>query len=509
MTTQITPNRQLLALLLLRWTMIRSSSLRLSISAFAFAPLAAIVLGLLALQNVPDEQRLNLALATPTFYVGFAILTLLAPLVSGGGYELYPSDQMVSYPARPATIFRGTLVLAPINLAWMVNVIALFLVTGVAVAEGEQALVPIARGLLVVAVFVAAATTFGHAVGWLVMGVRQTRRGRWATNILGVAALGAALAVVWTDQVITLLEESPTTEVLLGAYAGYQANYGRFLTTLLVLVVITLVSLRLGDRATAWALRRPGDHADRGSSRSASRRPTRQSAVIALVAVDHASIWRSTPLRRGVLVIVLVPGIIAAFAGMAWQSLILVPGLIAAGAGLLFGINAFTLDARGAIWLSTLPGWSRPAYLAKSLVFTEIALAAVLSALIGGSLRAPPPVSAAEVTAAASAAISCALIVVAIGMRSSLQHAHRADLEGPRDTPAPPGVMAMQSIRFATVTTITSLYFAALSVTATWWVPMIGLVPVVTFAYLHWQQTATAWQHPHVRAHVVTTVSGG
>lgn len=509
MSTQITPNRQLLALLVLRWRMIRSSSVRLSIAALTFVPLAAVALGLLALQNVPDEQRLNLALATPTFYVGFAILTLLAPLVSGGGYELYPSDQMVSYPARPATIFRGTLVLAPINLAWMVNVIALFLVTGVAVAEGDQALVPIARGLLVVAMFVAAATTFGHAVGWLVMGVRQTRRGRLVTNLMGVCALAGALAVVWANLVVTLLEEAPTTEVLLGAYAGYQANYDRYAFTLLVLVAVTLVSLKLGDHATAWALRRPGDHADRGSSRSASRRPTRHSALIALVAIDHASIWRSTPLRRGVLVIVLVPGIIAALAGMRWQSLILVPGLIAAGAGLLFGINAFTLDARGAIWLSTLPGWSRPAFLAKSLVFTEIALAAVMSALIGGSLRAPPPVSAAEVTAAASAAVSCALIVVAIGMRSSLQHAHRAELEGPRDTPAPPGVMAMQSIRFASVTTVTSLYFAALSVAGVWWIPVAGFIPVATFAFLHWQQTAAAWQHPHVRAHVVTTVSGG
>ena len=123
------------------------------------------VVGLVALQSAPEEQRFNLAVATPTFYVGFAILTLLAPLVSGGGYELYPSDQLVAYPIRPSTVFRGTLVLAPINLAWIINVIALFVVTGFAV--GTPDLVPTAARLLVVAVFVAAATVFGHAVGWL------------------------------------------------------------------------------------------------------------------------------------------------------------------------------------------------------------------------------------------------------------------------------------------------------------------------------------------------------
>ena len=140
------------------------------------------------------------------------------------------------------------------------------------------------------------------------------------------------------------------------------------------------------------------------SSRSLPRRRQWPQHLLALLVVDHASVWRSTPLRRGVLVLVLVPGVVAALAGMSWQSLILVPGLIAAGAGLLFGINAFTLDSTGSVWLSTLPEWSTPAFLAKSLVFFEVALAAVLSALVGGSLRAPLRRRRAEVTAAVTSA---------------------------------------------------------------------------------------------------------
>ena len=194
---------------------------------------------------------------------------------------------------------------------------------------------------------------------------------------------------------------------------------------------------------------------------------------------------------------------------MTWQSLVLVPGLIAAGAGLLFGINAFTLDSTGSVWLSTLPGWASPAYLAKSLVFFEVALAAVLSALVGGSLRAQPPNAPSEVTAALMSAVCCAVLVVALGMRSSLRHPHRADLKGPRDTPATPGVMAAQSMKFAIVTTFTSLYFAVLALSGEWWLPLVGALPVLLLSVLHWYRTGLAWSHPHVRASVVLTVAGG
>ena len=105
--------------------------------------------------------------------------------MSGGGYELFPSDQLVGYPIRPATVFRSTLLLAPVNLAWVINVIALFVVTGF--ATGDLAWAPTSRSLFAVAAFVAA-TTFGHTMGWLVMGLRQSRMGRLVTNVAGVLA---------------------------------------------------------------------------------------------------------------------------------------------------------------------------------------------------------------------------------------------------------------------------------------------------------------------------------
>ncbi len=503
----LTPNAQLMALLRLRWKMIRSTPLRWGITFVTLVPPALVLVGLFSLQTAPDDQRLNLGVATPSFYVGFIVLAVLAPLVSGGGYELYPADHLMAYPIRPATVFRSTLVLAPINLAWMINVVALFVVTGF--AAGDLVWLPTARALVVAAAFIGLATVFGHVAGWLVMGIRQNRPGRWVTNLLGLAVIVGGLLIFWTDNVITLLDRSPTTRVLVGAFDGYAGNYRDWLIVLAALAIPALVLLKAGDAVTAWALRRPGDHSDRASARSLTRRRQRSNRLLALVVVDHASVWRSTPLRRGVLVLVVVPGMIAALAGMTWQSLILVPGLIAAGAGLLFGINAFTLDSTGSVWLATLPEWSQSAFLAKSLVFLEVAMAAVLSALIGGSLRAPVPSTGAQVSAAIASAVCCVLIVVAIGMRSSLRHPHRADLQGPRDTPATPGVMAAQSVRFATVTTFTSLYFAGLALAQPWWFPLLGALPVALLTFLHWYRTNLAWSHPHVRAQVVLTVAGG
>jgi hypothetical protein len=106
-------------------------------------------------------------------------------------------------------------------------------------------------------------------------------------------------------------------------------------------------------------------------------------------------------------------------------------------------------------------------------------------------------------------ALCCAAIVVALGMRSSLRNPHRADLQGPRDTPATPGVMAAQSMRFAVVTAFTSLYFAMLAYSGLWWMPLLGAVPILLLSALHWYRTGLAWAHPHVRASVVLTVAGG
>ena len=93
--------------------------------------------------------------------------------------------------------------------------------------------------------------------------------------------------------------------------------------------------------------------------------------------------------------------------------------------------------------------------------------------LLAGSASRPTPSVGADVTAALLAALACTSLVVASGMKASLRNRHRAELAGTRDTPAPPGVMAMHSIRLAVVTTSVSLLFCAVAISGIWWLPLV------------------------------------
>ena len=507
MSTATVPARsQLAPLLRLRLTMVRSGLLRAMLLVALLLPALLCLVGVFLVDLVPDEQSFNVALGTPTVYLAFVLLTVMAPLAAGGGYELYPPEQLAAYPIRPRTVFAGTLLLAPVNLAWMLNVVALVLITSFASGPVGWGTV---RGSLSVAAFVAVATVGGHAIAWLVVGVRQTRTGRWLT---WAAAAGVGLTVAYLVRfgyTFTLLDASPTRYALVNSLQGYNELYRAWATGLVVMVVGTAVLAWAGVRAAAWALRRPGDHAVRDGSRPVRRRRSTPRLLGELVAVDRASIWRSVPLRRGVLVLLILPGAVAAMAGMSWQSLVLLPGLVAAGAGLLFGVNAFCLDSSGSTWLATLPGWAGPAFVAKAWAVTEVCLLAVAAAVAGGALRAPLPGSAADVTATAAAAATACALVVASSMRASVRHPYRADLRGPQDTPAPPGVMALHSLRLAVLTTTVGLLFSGVAFLKVWWLPLVLAVPFVSWAGLSLIETSRSWSQPHVRSRVVTTVSGG
>jgi len=497
---------QLSALVSLRWHMIREPRVRWGLVLLSLVPLAFCALGIFALQLVPDDEAFNISVATPTLYLGFALLAVIAPLAAGGGYELYPSEELVAYPVKPRTVFRGTLMLAPANLAWTLNVAAVIIVTSLAVGNLTWLTL---LALLSALAYITMVTVFGQAFAWWIVGIRQSRNGRLATwAVAGVCVL-AVLVIVRLGLAFDALDAAPTRLALLNAIDGHESRYVEWLVGISVMVFATAALLHIGVRATAWSLRRPGDHAHARSSRPVPRRTNKRSKFGEVLAVDRASVWRSLPLRRGIVVLLLLPGAVAAAAGMPWQSLILLPGLVAAGAGLLFGINAFALDAGGATWLATLPGWPRYAFASKMVVLTEIALLAVGSALLGGALRAPPPRSTAEVTAAILAALACTSLVVASGMKASLRNPHRAELAGTRDTPAPPGVMALHSIRLAVLTTFVSLLFSGAAASGVWWIPFVLAVPVFAWSGLNLIEAERAWLHPHVRGFVVTTVSGG
>ena len=440
----------------------------------------------------------------PTAFLGFGLLAVISPLTAGGGTEVVPPDQLSPHPVRAATYFFGGLLLAPLNLVWVIQLLALAALTSYLTLFGQ--LLP---GLVTTAAYVAALTVGGQALAWLVVGLRQTRRGRRFVGCAGLGFLATAVLVIRTGGGDEVLDNSPTHRVVAAIEAGGDREMLPWVTTTVALLGLALLLLVAGSRACRWALLRPGDAGPNRHTEPVRRRPAKSGSLRELVAVDRASVWRAPALRRGGLVLAILPGLIAAGAAVPWESMIVLPGLVAAGAGLLFGVNAFCLDGSGAVWLASLPHDPRLVARAKAIVLTETVLAAVLVAGLAGSLRSPGMPTTAEVTAMAASWLTCTALVVAGALKMSTTRPHRADLRGPRDAVAPPGALAMASARLALPAAFTGIILGSAAQLGVWWWPPLLALPVFLLAVLSVIRTLRRYDDPFVRARIVQTVAAG
>jgi hypothetical protein len=185
------------------------------------------------------------------------------------------------------------------------------------------------------------------------------------------------------------------------------------------------------------------------------------------------------------------------------------PGLVAAGAALLFGVNAFSLDASGSLWLASLPHDQALLLRAKAVVLTETVLAAVVVAAVAGSARSPQPPTAAEVTALLSSVVLSTAVVVVLSLSASLRRPFRADLRGPRDAVAPPGALALASLRLALPTALVGVTLGTAAATGTWWVPPALALPLLALCGLSAARTSRRWADPVHRSFVVHRVANG
>jgi hypothetical protein len=495
---------QLRALLALRWQMARAPGLRLGLL------LAALFLGWLLSLAVGSAGQLDApTLATaielaPAAFLGFGVLAVIAPLTAGGGNEVVPPDQLVAYPVRPATQFFGGLMLAPLNLVWVVQLLVLAALTAYLTLGGS-----LLRGGLTTIAYVAGLTVLGQALAWSVVGARQTRRGRRVVAAAGICLLVTAFIVVRAGRGRDLIDASPTRSVVSGVIAGGDGHLLRWGLTTAALLLATAAGLALGARVCAWALRRPGDAGQHRHTDPVRRRAPKRGALRELVAVNRASVWRAPALRRGGLVLALLPGLIAAGAAVPWESMIVMPGLVAAGAGLLFGVNAFCLDGSGAVWLASLPHEPRLVARAKAIVLTETVLAAVVVAAVAGSLRSPGTPTAAQLAAIVASGLACTAVVVAGALKMSVRHPHRADLRGPRDAVAPPGALALASARLAVPTALVGIVLGGASHAPLWWWPPLLATPVVLLCGLSVTRSLRRYDDPFQRARIVQAVAAG
>ena len=262
----------------------------------------------------------------------------------------------------------------------------------------------------------------------------------------------------------------------------------------------------LGSGTAKLTWTRPATTQARVETRRYATRPFPRSALRALVAIDRGSVWRSAPLRRGLVLLSLLP-VVVAFAGrLDWLMVPVLPGLVASGGALLFGVNAWALDARGAVWRESLPVAPVTALVARAWVLVEVLTAASVATLLICGWRAGPP-NAAELSAAVCATATIAVRTVASGLRWSVRRPFSVDLRSVRATPAPPLVMVAYSARLAVAATLTGLVFSVVGRLFSWWVSvgLAGVLCATSVVSLWW--TARLWSRADVRSNVVDTVA--
>lgn len=493
---------QLQALLALRWQIARAPGLRLALFLGGLVVVWLLVGALGTADGLDDAALTTAAALAPQALLGVAVLALVAPLTAGGGAEVVPAAQLVAFPVRPGAQFLGGVLLAPLNLVWVVQLLVVAVEVSCLTVGGLRGL-----GVLTALAYVAFVTVLGQALGWTVTGLRQTRAGRRA-GLVAVAALVAALAVRG-DVARLLLDGAPARFVVRSVVAGGAGDLFSWAQGTALLLVALAAAGALGVAACTWALRSPPRPPGGGEVRLLGRRRPRTSALRELVALDRASVWRAPALRRGGLVLALLPGLLAAVAQLPWSSLVVLPGMVAAGTGLLFGINVFALDGSGAAWLASLPVQPALVVRAKLLVLTETVLAAVVPAAVAGAWRAPAGPTASELTAVVVAALACTAVVVSTGLHLSLRFPHRADLGGPRDAIAPPGALALAGVLLAVPTALLGLVLALAAASGDWELPLLLALPGIGLAGLSLRRSLRRWDDPAVRGRVVQAVARG
>jgi hypothetical protein len=437
----------------------------------------------------------------PSLYLGFLVLAVLAAIASGGGREVVPREQAVAFPVSSVTEHFGALLLAPLNIAWLLQAWTVLALTTYVL--GPRALVAAALPVLV---WIAFGTALGQALGWVFEGIRRGPHGILVARVISGAAMAAVVALVLSDQLVPLLDHSPTVQVYLAAAYGSGHEWASWAEVVAALVALLVLATLVGLVPARWALHRALREELRLESGHIEPRANPGSDLRAMVRIDRSSIWRSVPLRRGLIVLAFMPGLVALAGSLEWDMVTILPGLVASGGALLFGVNTWCLDGRGALWRDSLPVSAGVAYYAKVIVLFEVLLAAAGFTILLAALRAGTPTTA-ELCSALGAAVVVAAQVVATSMRWSVERPYAMDMRSARATPAPPVVMAAYSARLALKTTVVGLIFSATALADGWAVPAIVAVPLLSWSGLRLVRTARQWAVPEVRARVVSVVA--
>ena len=490
------------ALLRFRAGMVRDRSRALALAGSAGLVLITVLAGWLP-AYLPDgeSRRTDVLSLLPSAMVGVFVVAAISAAASGGGRELLPREEAVAFPLSAVTDHLGALVMAPLNIAWLLQSWTLLGATAYVAGPTPRLLL----SQVVVVTWLVTATALAQVVGWAFELLRRSRHGVWGSRIVLVAVGAAAVQLVATDRLVPLLQRSPTLHVTIASLRVRTEVTAGFFATVASLLAVTALAVAVGVALADVVSRRPAR--DELRLETAAQEPRRDpgSDLVAVMRTDRVGIWRSLPLRRGLLVLTVMPGGVAIAGDLPWQLLTILPGLVASGGALLFGVNSWCLDGRGALWRDSLPVGPELAFVARALVLVEVLLVATAGTVAMAAMRAGVP------TAAELAAVSCGALVVvgqvvSASLRWSVRRPFAVDLRSARATPAPPLVMVAYSARLAVSTTLVGLGFSVLALVPWEWSVVVAL-PMLLLSAWRLSRTAAAWGDPVTRGRVVATVA--
>jgi len=445
-----------------------------------------------------DDRRLQVAVLLPTAMAGIFLISIVSAIASGGGRELISREQGVAFPVSPTTDHLGALLLAPLNIAWLIQAWVLL---------GASAYGALPERLFtaqtVMLLWLGVATAAAQVIAWVVEAVRRRPHGIVAMRILLAGLAAAALWIQLTGRTTDLLDRIPTLWLWVAGIQGFTVGWVSAIVLELVLLFCLVV---LGAIPANLAARRLPHDELRAETDTHTPRPMPWTDLSALLRIDRASVWRAVPMRRGMAVLAIGPGLVAVVGGLPWSSITVLPGLVVSGGALLFGVNAWCLDGRGLLWRENLPVGPGTVFTVRALVIAEfLAIASVVTILLA-SIRAGVP-TAAELTALGCTVVVVTLQVVGASMRWSDQRPYAVDLRSARATPAPPVMMVAYSARLALSTTFTGLLFSGLSRVPDPTVSLLVAVPCLAWSTVRLLRSRRRWLDPVERARVVTTVA--
>ncbi|MGK2874063.1 MAG: hypothetical protein ACSLEW_00250 [Nocardioides sp.] len=445
-----------------------------------------------------SDAAFQVLLVLPTAYAAFFLLNLASAIASGGGRELVSSEQGVAFPISPTTDHLGALLLAPLNIAWLIEGWALIGATSFAVGfDYFWGAVPLT------VLWILMTTAAAQAVAWTVEGVRRQPGGLWIVRGMGIVLALAAGILQLNGLIGPLLDQMPTDDLIVRMALGIDLAWLAYLVGLAALFAGFVV---VGAIPATWAARRLPRDETRVESGSFTPRATPGSDFAMLLRIDRGSVWRAVPMRRGVAVLAVLPGMIALAGNLPWSQLTILPGLVASGAVLLFGVNAWSLDGRGILWKESLPVSPAVVWAARSWVMVEFIVVASAVTLLLACLRAGVP-TASEVSALVCIWLIVVLQVLGASLKWSLRSPYSVDLRSARATPAPPLVMVGYSTKLAMLTTFSSLLFSASAESAYWQASVLVALPFVVYQAFRFLGYRDGWVNPVKRARVATTVA--